>query len=86
MARGWESKSVEAQIELAGQREAKQVTDPAQAELRRQRESLLLSRRRILSEIEDCHNPRYRELLTRSLEHVDQKIEMLGQCETEPVP
>ncbi|HEY6392311.1 MAG TPA: hypothetical protein VIX89_13580, partial [Bryobacteraceae bacterium] len=55
MARGWESKSVEDQIESAEARRAatrgKQLT-AMEAERIRQREHLLLSRTRVLHDIE----------------------------------
>lgn len=80
MARGWESKSVESQIEAAESRKkARQAAmDPAQAEKQRQRDSLLLSRTRILHDLEQAHNPRYRETLQAALKHLDQKLAELG--------
>ncbi len=77
MARGWESKSVEAQMELASERRSKRAPDAAQRELARQRESLLISRTRVMAEIAECRNPRYKELLTRSLEHLDEQLRAL---------
>ena len=80
MARGWESKSVESQIEAAESRKKARQTemDPAQAEKQRQRDSLLLSRTRILHDLEQAHNPRYRETLQAALKHLDQKLAELG--------
>jgi hypothetical protein len=74
MARGWESKSVEAQIELASERDSSRVTDATGREIARQRESLLLDRTRVLREISECRNPRYMEQLKRSLEHLDEQL------------
>lgn len=76
MARGWESKSVESQIESAESRKKeRQVTiDPTKAEKQRQRDSLLLSRTRILHDLEQAHNPRYQETLQAALRHLDEKL------------
>jgi len=81
MARGWESKSVESQVEAReSQRAASQAAkiDPVEAERRRQRDSLLLSRTRILHDIQRAQNPRYRETLTAALKHIDGKLSELG--------
>jgi len=47
---------------------------PAEIERNRQRESLLLSRTRILHDLESAHNPRYRETLLAGLKHLDDKL------------
>jgi hypothetical protein len=80
MARGWESKSVESQIESAESRKKARhkAIDPAQAEKQRQRDSLLLSRTRVLHDLEQARNPRYRETLQAALKHLDQKLAELG--------
>jgi hypothetical protein len=70
MAKGWESKSVEQQIEEAQadpDRSPALTSAPAEAELRQRREGLLLQRLRVLQEIEAAHNPRYQELLKEML-------------------
>ena len=80
MARGWESKSVEDQIDAAEHRRRKPASRKAPApealELVRQkeRESLLLSRVRVVREIEDSQNPRYKELLSKALADLDKKL------------
>ena len=77
MARGWESKSIESQLEAAeSRRNAARVapTDPAERERMRQRESLLLSRTRILHDLEAAQNPRHREVLRAALKHLDDKL------------
>ena len=77
MARGWESKSVESQIESAESRRAasqRAKISAAEAERFGQRESLLLSRTRVLRDIEQATNPRYRQTLEAALKHHDQKI------------
>jgi hypothetical protein len=81
MARGWESKSVESQIESAEERAAlaklPKLT-PEEADRKGQRESLLLSRTRVLHDIETSQNPRYRVTLEAALKHLDDKIAELS--------
>jgi biopolymer transport protein ExbB/TolQ len=74
MARGWESKSVEQQIEDARRdtnRSPSANAAPAEVERRRRREGLLLQRSRILQEIDSARNPRYQELLKEMLRHLE---------------
>lgn len=81
MARGWESKSVESQIEAAEERQklsqAHRIS-VEQAELQRQRESLQLSRVRVLRDLETSTHPRYQENLRAALRHLDEKLAELG--------
>jgi hypothetical protein len=77
MARGWESKSVESQIESAESRRAASRTaeiNAVEAERIHQRESLQLSRTRVLRDLEHATNPRYRKILEDALKHLDQKL------------
>jgi len=77
MARGWESKAVESQIEAAATRsEQSKVNQLRAAEISRQREreSLELSRTRVLQDLAKAENPRYQEQLKRSLMFLDEKI------------
>ncbi len=81
MARGWESKSVESQIEAAQSR-LPRVTGPepsaAQIKLVRERENIGLSRTRVLHELETSKNPRYVQLLKRELKVLDEKLRRLN--------
>jgi hypothetical protein len=77
MARGWESKSVEQQIEDARtdpSRSSAPSSTPVEVEARHRREGLLLQRSRILQEIQAAHNPRYRELLKEMLRHLENQL------------
>jgi hypothetical protein len=77
MARGWESKSVEAQIELAESRRSAQrgvAINAMEAERTKKRESLQLSRTRVVHDLESANNPRYREILLAALKHLDDKL------------
>jgi hypothetical protein len=79
MARGWESKSVEAQIEEAGSEantEASIAPRKESSETRYKREGLMLQRSRILQDMETARNPRYRSMLDEVLNHVD--LELAG--------
>jgi hypothetical protein len=70
MARGWESKSVESQIESAEThvRRSPEKRIPANdIEQLRKKEGLILSRTRVLRELETSQNPRYRSLLEKAL-------------------
>jgi hypothetical protein len=80
VARGWESKSVEAQIESANQRrgEGKATLTPVQLEAQRKRDSLLLHRTRVLSDLEKCSDERYRRTLSDGLAFLEQQLEALG--------
>jgi hypothetical protein len=79
MARGWESKAVEGQIELRQSEKEVRKMQPttAQLEVLRKREDLMLSRTRVLHDIEAAHNPRYKVILTAALAHLDQELERL---------
>lgn len=79
MARGWESKSVESQIESAAERQARVTPQRSREELEREqkRENLALDRARVKRELENCHTPRYAEVLNRSLAFLDEEISKL---------
>jgi hypothetical protein len=78
MARGWESKDIESQIEDAQFARAPRSEKPGptqeQKQLRRELETLQLSRTRVLADLETAQNAGYREMLTRSLNYLDEKI------------
>jgi hypothetical protein len=78
MARGWESKSVEAQIDMAEQHPRvgvlQKTLDSQQMDLIRQKESLLLSRTRVIRELNTAQNPRYKAVLTKALADLDAKL------------
>ncbi len=77
MSRGWESKSVESQMEEAAvHRAAIQQTPltPEQIRLRSERQSLELSRTRVLKDLESATHPRRREQLIAALHYLDQKL------------
>ncbi len=78
MARGWESKSVEEQQAAASiQIELKQQLTPQQAALKQERDALILSRKRVLQELELVRNPRHRQMLESALADLDSRLERL---------
>jgi hypothetical protein len=80
MARGWESKSVEAQIEesnIPPSSNESQIFSPAELQARLKKSDLLLSRKRVLQQLENGGNERYCELLRRTLASLEAQIAAL---------
>ena len=80
MARGWESKSVEAQQAEASEKNQKpraKLTPEGAARVR-ERENLRLARQRLLQQLESSQNPRHRALLNNALSDLDQKLKRLA--------
>jgi hypothetical protein len=78
MARGWESKSVESQIEDADSRSDRGETlTPEQREIEQKRRGLELSRRRVLQEIETTRSTVRRTSLEQALAFLDEEIRKL---------
>ncbi len=87
MARGWESKAVESQIDAAERRASQSKTVRANAEQlsrQRERESIELSRTRVLHDLAAATNPKYRDLLQRSLQYLDEKLKAFSDCASKP--
>ena len=83
MARGWESKDVESQIEaLESSRQRGPELTPEELAIRQKRESLLLSRTRVLGDIQRACNPRHKDQLFSALRHLDAELEKLGPSAT----
>jgi hypothetical protein len=77
MARGWESKSVEAQIDMAEVRRSAVLANtpgPEKLELIRKKENIILSRTRVLRELNSAQNPRYRAQLSKALADLDAQL------------
>jgi hypothetical protein len=80
MARGWESKSIESQMEAAESKRTFEHRVPQtedQIRVERERESLLLSRKRVLKDIETATHPRYRQQLEVALKFLEQRLKEL---------
>jgi hypothetical protein len=78
MARGWESKSVESQIESAGSLDRSEAATREELKRRQKRESLELSRRRVLQEIATTRSEVRRASLEQALAYLDHQIAELG--------
>ena len=81
MARGWESKSVEAQIDMAESRSAvarAKVLSEESLDLLRKKESILMSRTRVVRDLENAQNPRYRAVLIKALADLDAQLSTLA--------
>ncbi len=76
MARGWESKGVEEQISEAQEKpkHAAAPATPEEAERRRRRQTLELSRARILAQLRESQDPRLTEMLQRALADLDSRL------------
>lgn len=79
MARGWESKSVEDQVQESKtgdhkRRGKKAQLTPEQLDQRRRRDVLRLSRARVERELQSSQNPRYQEQLRQALADLDAQI------------
>ena len=76
MARGWESKSVEQQQELATSDTGptKPRLSPAQIAAEQRRQALELSRQHTLQQLKVAVNPRHRRMLEVALADLDAQI------------
>jgi hypothetical protein len=80
MARGWESKSVEEQMDIAkegGSKNQKQPLTDGEKKARHERDSLKLSRAYIVHQIEASTNERYTRSLQQALSEIDEKLAKL---------
>jgi len=78
MARGWESKSVEAQQEAAidATRTAPAVSQQ-DAETRSKRATLMLARTRALSDLQHACAPAHRAMLEQAIAELDRQLALL---------
>ncbi len=80
MARGWESKSVEDQIAASEDRKAaaaKKVRTADEIARESRKQGLLLSRAKIVGDIENARDERHRAALQQALEYIDGQIRTL---------
>ncbi len=80
MARGWESKAVEAQIEessAAKPMKSRAELKPEELQGQRKKADLMLSRSRVLQQLKQSTSERYSELLRRTLSELDSQIAAL---------
>jgi hypothetical protein len=77
MARGWESKDVESQVEATEALKEKSnsgAKTPEQIEREQERKDLQLSRTRIANDLATATHPNHRKSLEAALAHLDKKI------------
>jgi hypothetical protein len=76
MARGWESKSVESQIEDRNSErgERRERRSLQEIEAAQKREGLEMSRRGVLRELESATSPLRKASLEQALKHLDEQL------------
>jgi hypothetical protein len=80
MARGWGVDPAEVQAGLTEKPHrpiSQDAPDPVALELIRKKESLLLSRTRVITELNSAQNPRYKVLLSKALADLDAQLTTL---------
>ncbi len=79
MARGWESKSVEErQAELLERKPSPKVPrTPEQLKNQCRREGLLMSRARVVTQLQGAQNPLHRQMLERALADISSQLSRL---------
>jgi hypothetical protein len=81
MARGWESKDVESQVAASANAHGphpEEQNESGELDALRRRESLELSRSRVMRDMEEARNPRYRKMLSEALTHLDHELAELA--------
>jgi hypothetical protein len=80
MAKGWESKSVEEQQSEArdAQKPAKPRLSPEEIANKQSRNSLELSRQRVMQQLQVACNPNHRNMLEKALAELDERLAKLG--------
>ncbi len=79
MARGWESKSVEAQLEEAESTKSveRRALTAGEAENIRKRELLLMASALTKQSLSEANNPRYRQILEKQLSDLEAQLTQL---------
>jgi hypothetical protein len=87
MARGWESKAVADQIEEGDSRRSKHNSSKKVSPEMRQQEarlsSLLLSKSRLLQQLERARHPSHRDVLLKGLKAIEKEID---KASSKPAP
>ncbi len=81
MARGWESKAVADQIEEGESRQAeapRAATSPEDRQVKERLDSLLLSKSRLLQQLERATHPSHRNVLLNGLKAVEKELEEIS--------
>ncbi len=79
MARGWDSKAVEEQIEAAKNEPVGTMEKPTAEDVarKRERQGIELSRKRVMHQLEAAENPSYQKMLRDSLATLDAELAKL---------
>ena len=77
MARGWESKAVEAQQEASHDKRKAAAISPEEAARRTQRATLMLARTRALSDLQQACAAAHRAMLEQAIADLDRRIAAL---------
>ena len=84
MARGWESKSIEAQQEAAAERRAKTApVTPNDSSRRAERATLSLARTRALADLQRACAPAHRAMLEQAIADLDRRLADLENPKTQ---
>jgi len=81
MARGWESKGVESQMEASQssrEESAKKRLTPELAEAQRRKHTLALARNHLQHQLQVSEHPRHRQMIENALTDVDRQLSELG--------
>jgi hypothetical protein len=84
MARGWESKSVEAQMETSQSNRkeaARKRMPPEVAAALRKKETLLLARTHLQQQLQASQHPRHREMLQNALADLEKQLADMGELD-----
>ncbi|MFZ0961754.1 MAG: hypothetical protein WAO35_12675 [Terriglobia bacterium] len=85
MAKGWQSKSVEAQMETAQSKQeetARKRLTPEGAAALRKKETLLLACTHLQQQMQASQHPRHREMLQNALTDLEKQLEDLGALDS----
>jgi hypothetical protein len=77
MARGWESKSVEAQQEEAIRAGTYRASTPAELAVEERRRTLELTRRRAVDDLSRASVPAHRHMLEQAIASLDEELSKL---------
>ena len=88
MARGWESKSIEQQQAdaLSERTQPRPRLSGEEQKRNRQREGLLLARKRLASQLQSAQSPRHLQMLQQSLAELDKQLSSFDSVADPPAP
>jgi hypothetical protein len=79
MARGWESKAIEAQQDAAAEASVRRApVSPEEAARSAQRATLMLARTRALADLQHACAPAHRAMLEQAIADLDERLALLA--------